>query len=274
MMHHILIQQPTRRERHFRRLPPSPRDRLYPLCMSMKRSWAIVSVFLPATLPLTILLLALLLLTTPLFAADAPAGADEAEGKPATAAQLKALDRDIAAADAAAAKRDLDAALAYVDYTGHEQEALARAMLQYGARQAELKAAVTKHLGKKAWPQAAKALGLPDRPRPARSKRTARVIEGVLFVRSTEAGTEVPYVKIDGVWKLSIREVVYLALRKAGVTTDVEEAVLFTVAGKTAKLLEKRNQHLHDLAEGVKAGELKTVDDLKRKARQGTQDEE
>jgi hypothetical protein len=70
-----------------------------------------------------------------------------APGKPPTAKEMDALDRDEAAAEAAMDAGDLQKALRYVDYFGHEQEAFATAMLEYGKTQRALRRAVEKKFG-------------------------------------------------------------------------------------------------------------------------------
>src|SRR5687768_15349420 len=53
--------------------------------------------------------------------------------------ELKALDRDEAAAEAAADTGDVREALRYFDYFGHEHEAFATAVLKYGRAQRRLR---------------------------------------------------------------------------------------------------------------------------------------
>ena len=216
--------------------------------------------------PARLTIMTMLLFVSPL--AGAAASEDTTTTNPTppdqpTAKQLAALDRDSAAAEAAAAKGDIDTARRYVDLSGHEQEALARAMLEYGAAQASLRKAVIKRFGDTAWREAARTLRMPERSVASRSKRRVRLAEGVLYVKQQGVSTETPYVNVEGVWKLSVRDVVYQAIKgalKDRPPEEIEEATLFGVAGKIAKVLQGRAQTLTGLADAVASGKFESVE--------------
>src|SRR5678815_2358770 len=84
-------------------------------------------------------------------AAKPGAKAPAKPGKPPTATEMEALDRDDAAAETAADAGDMPAALRYVDYFGHEQEDFATAMLEYGRSQRALRRAVETKFGGDTW---------------------------------------------------------------------------------------------------------------------------
>src|SRR2546423_4333660 len=117
------------------------------------------------------------------------AAALAAPAKQPTAKEMEALDRDEAAAEAAMDAGDLQKALLYIDYFGHEQEAFATAMLEYGRSQRALRRAVEKKFGDDAWTQAAKALGVPHHDRD-KEKRTVRRHGGVVYVKNFGAEHE------------------------------------------------------------------------------------
>jgi hypothetical protein len=90
-------------------------------------------------------------------------------------------------------------------------------------------------------------------------RRSARLEGGVLYVRNRRARSEVPYVKADGVWKLSIGGIVRLTLKASlGDEQPVDEATLHAAAGKMAAVVRERNEHLSRIAAGVRAGRLTT----------------
>ena len=191
-----------------------------------------------------------------LHAAAAPLGAATTAVDPQ---ELQALDRDEAAAEAAADAGDFSAALRYMDYFGHEQEAFATAVLEYGRDQRKLRRAVLDKLGDRAWRRAARALGIPRHRRRGREAegRTVRKEGPVVLVRNSGAEHDVPYVKVDGVWKISVRDVLLIAVRtRLGPEAKVEEADLHVLAGKTAKVIRRRGKGMSDLADAVRAGRV------------------
>ena len=193
-------------------------------------------------------------------AARAPA---KPAGKPPTAAEMEALNRDDAAAEAAADKGDLEAALRYVDYFGHEQEDFASAMLEYGRSQRSLRRAVEKKFGEDEWAQAAAALGVPRHQR-GRDKRSVRREGDVVYVKNFGAAHEAPYVNVDGVWKVSVRDVLLTALRaRFGRDMKVEEADLHVLAGKMAKVIRTRAEGLSGLADSVESGGIQSAGALR-----------
>lgn len=219
------------------------------------------------------LLVILTLCATPLHAQpdskrkkDRPGDKPQAARQQPTAKELAELDRHNAAAEKAAEAEDWDEALKYIDYSGHEQEALARATIEYGAAQAKLRTAAVERFGADAWKTAAGALNIPERPRPEKSKRAVRKEEGILYVKNKGAKTEVPYVKVDGIWKLSIRDVVFLAIKGVLGDREVEESTLFLIAGKTAKKQQERNEKLLALARDVEAGTYESAEAFQQAA--------
>jgi len=176
---------------------------------------------------------------------------------------MEALDRDDAAAEAAADAGDMPAALRYVDYFGHEQEDFATAMLEYGRSQRALRRAVETKFGGDTWAQAAAALGVPRHQR-GKDKRTVRREGDVVYVKNFGAEHEAPYVNVDGVWKVSVRDVLLTALRaRFGRDVKVEEADLHVLAGKSAKVIRKRSDGLSGLADSVESGGIKSEDALR-----------
>ena len=182
-------------------------------------------------------------------------GADEA--LPGTK-DLEDIDRDDAAAEAAADRGDLPAALRYMDFFGHEQEAFASAVLEYGRDQRKLRKAVLDSLGERAWRHAAAALGVPHH-RGRGEGRSVRREGDVVYVRNAGAEFETPYVKVNGVWKVSVRDVLLTAIRaRFGEREKVEEADLHVLAGKMATVIRRRSKGLSELAESVRAGRIRT----------------
>ena len=177
---------------------------------------------------------------------------------------LRALDRDDAAAESALSSGDLDAALKYFDYFGHEQEDFCRATLEYRAARQELGRAVLDVLGRRTWARAARALGVPRHNRgrgPA--DRSVRRDGAVVYLRNVGASNEVPYVNVDGVWKVSVREVLVTALRaRFGRIVAYEEADLYVLAGKTGRVLRARASQLSGLAADVRAKRITSAEQL------------
>lgn len=189
-----------------------------------------------------------------------------ADGAP-SAEELKALDRDEAAAEAAMDRGDVREALRYVDYFGHEQEDFATAMLEYGRAQRELRRAVVGAFGQRAWDEAARSLGVPRHG--PKHRRSVRRDAGVVYVKNPGAAHEVPYVRVDGVWKLSLRDVLLTAVTaRFGAEADVEEADLHVLAGKMARVVRARAQGLATLAASVRGRRVASDEEL-RKAVEG-----
>jgi len=189
---------------------------------------------------------------------DAPAAGARCADAPPSKTDLADLDRDDAAAEAAADRGDFPAALRYMDFFGHEQEEFATAMLEYGRDQRKLRKAVVDSLGERAWLHAADALGVPHH-KPRGEGRSARREGEVLYVRNGGAEFESPYVKVGGVWKVSVRDVLLTAIRaRFGQKEKVEEADLHVLAGKMAKVIRGRSKGLSDLAEAVRTGRIRT----------------
>ena len=192
-------------------------------------------------------------------AAVAPADQPSAE-------DLKALDRDDAAAESAIDTGDLQKALRFVDFFGHEQEDFATATLQYGRSQLALRRAVVEAFGEKAWTETATALGVPRHDHD-KGRRSVRREGDVVFVKNAGAEHEVPYVKVGGVWKLSVREVLLVALTaRFGRDVKVEEADLHVLAGKMAKVVRKRSDDLSSLADSVRDGRVRSPGALRKAA--------
>ena len=176
---------------------------------------------------------------------------------------LKALDRDDAAAEAAADAGDVSKALRYYDFFGHEQEDFARATLEYGRSQRLLRTAVINRFGRRTWRRAAAALGIRRHDRD-RTLRTVRREGGVVYVKNAGAEHDTPYVKVNGLWKVSVRDVLLTAVRaKLGKNIKFEEADLHTLAGKTAKVITIRSEGVTKLAKDVDAGRVATPEALR-----------
>jgi len=196
-----------------------------------------------------------------------PAMAARADSTPTTrnaGIDLQSLDRDDAAAEAALEAGDLAAALKYFDYFGHEQEDFCRATLEYRLARRKLEEAVRTSLGNRAWGRTARALGVPRHRRGRGDEgRVARRDDNVVYVKNPGAGNEVPYVYDDGRWKVSARNVLVTALRaRFGSAVEFEEADLFVLAGKTAKVLRARAGRIAALAEDVRLKRVATADQL------------
>ena len=68
-----------------------------------------------------------------------------------------------------------------------------------------------------------------------------------------------PYVKVGGVWKISVRDVLLNAVRaRLGKDVKFEEADLHVLAGKMAKVVRQRGKGMSDLADAVSAGRIAT----------------
>jgi hypothetical protein len=189
-----------------------------------------------------------------------PAGPERAGAAAAapSAGDLEDLDRDDGAAEAAADRGDFPAALRYMDFFGHEEEAFAIAVLEYGRDQRKLRKAVVDSLGERAWRHAAAALGVP-RHRGRGDGRSVRRDGDVVYVRNSGAEFETPYVKAGGVWKVSVRDVLLTAVRaRFGAGEKVEEADLHALAGKMATVIRARGKGLSDLAESVRTGRIRS----------------
>ena len=73
-------------------------------------------------------------------------------------------------------------------------------------------------------------------------------------MKNSGAAHEVPYVLVDGVWKVSVREVLVIALRaRFGKSLSFEEADLYVLAGKTAGVLRGHAAQLSALTKDVRA---------------------
>jgi hypothetical protein len=198
-----------------------------------------------------------------LFVLFLPALSGRAE--PATdRIDLQSLDRDDAAAEAALESGNLDAALKYFDYFGHEQEDFCRATLEYRLARRNLEDAVRASLGDRAWGRTARALGVPRHWRGSGDgERSARRDGDVVYVKNPGAGNEVPYVCVDGRWKVSARNVLVTALRaRFGPAVDFEEPDLYVLAGKPAKVPRTRAARVSALAEDVRAKRVATAEQL------------
>ena len=190
------------------------------------------------------------------FARGAPTSQD-------AAVDLKALDRDDAAAEAALGAGDLESALKYFDYFGHEQEDFARATLEYRVARQKLAEDVRKAMGRRAWGRAARLLGVPRHWRGGDAERSVRREGKVVYLKNPGAGNEVPYVNVGGVWKVSVRDVLITALRaRFGTSVAFEEADLFVLAGKSGRVLRERAARLSSLAEDVRTKRVATVEQL------------
>ena len=201
-----------------------------------------------------------LLLSLLAGAAPAPAAA-----RP-TAQEMEALDRDDAAAEAAADAGDFKAALRYMDFFGHEEEEFATAMLEYGREQRALRGAVVDKLGERAWRQSAAALGVARHSRAKEGRKIRREGE-IVYVRNVGADHDVPYVKVNGLWKVSVRDVLLTGVRaRFGPDEKVEEADLHVLAGKMATVVGQRAKDLAGLAESVQAGRIQSAAALRQAA--------
>ena len=209
-----------------------------------------------------LLLLIVTLIAGPLRAASAPAPA------PAELDDVRALDRDDAAAEAALAAGDVEKALRYFHYSGHEQEAFARATVEYRRARLGLRRSIRAAFGAPAWEQAAADLG-EDKDEPRGRERELRREGDVLYSRSRGARHEVPYVNADGVWKVSVRDVLLTAVRaRFGAGLEYEEADLYVLAGKMAKVLDARSGQFSQLADDVGAGRVTGRRELRARVRQ------
>jgi hypothetical protein len=196
----------------------------------------------------------LLSLLTLAAAAPAPSTAPESP----SLEERKALDRDDAAAEAAADRGDVQAALRYMDFFGHEQEEFASAMVEYGRQQRALRRAVTDKFGEQSWQEAASALGVPRHGR--KDQRSFRREGDVVYVRNKGSQHDVPYVKVNGVWKVSVRDVLLTGVKaRLGKDVKIEEADLHVLAGKLAKVVRQRGKGMAGLAESVRAGRIRTA---------------
>ena len=198
---------------------------------------------------------------------EAPSTGAGSSNATVTEAELADLNRDDAAAEAAADRGDFTAALRYVDFFGHEQEEFATSILEYGRDQRKLRKAVSDRLGERAWRHAAAALGIP-RHRGRDEGRSVRREGDVVLVRNSGAEFDTPYVKVGGVWKVSVRDVLLNAIHaRFGRDEKVEEADLHVLAGKMAAVIRRRAKGLSDLAESVRAGRIRSDPDLREAAR-------
>jgi hypothetical protein len=208
-------------------------------------------VWLRRLLPVPLVLLAL---AAPSRAGDVPDAPDD----------LKALARDDAAAEAAVAAGDVRGALRYFDYFGHEQEDFARASVEYRIARQKLREAVRGAFGRRAWARAAAALGVPPMRRGGDGERPSLRRQGnILYLKQPGGENEVPYVNADGVWKVSVRDVLLAALRaRFGPAVEYEEADLFVLAGKMARVLRGRAEQISSLAEDVREKRVATREQL------------
>jgi len=199
-----------------------------------------------------------------LLALAAPARADTTPAPLSAGVDLKLLDRDDAAAEAAIGAGDVEAALKYFDYFGHEQEDFCRATLEYRLARRKLEDAIRTSLGNRAWGRTARALGIPRHGRGGGdADRSVRREAGVVYVKNSGAGNEVPYVYEDSRWKVSARDVLVVALRaRFGPSVKFEEADLYVLAGKTARVVRARAGRLSALAEDVRSKRVVTADQL------------
>jgi hypothetical protein len=190
--------------------------------------------------------------------------ADVLAPSPVSPAVLEALERDDAAAEKALAAGNVAGAMKYFDYFGHEQEDFARATLEYRLARQKLADAVRDTLGRRAWGRAARLLGVPRHGRgPGKPERAVRRDGAVLYVKNAGAAYEVPYVNTDGAWKVSVREVLVIALRsRFGEAVRFEEADLYVLAGKTGKVLRDRAGKLSALTEAVRARRVASQEQL------------
>jgi hypothetical protein len=205
-----------------------------------------------------------LLLLSVLLVHASVARADSVRTTPGARIDLQSLDRDDAAAEAALESGDLDAAVKYFDYFGHEQEDFCRATLEYRLARRKLEDAVRASLGNRTWGRTARALGVPRHWRGrGEGERSARRQGEVVYVKNPGAGNEVPYVYVEGHWKVSVRDVLVTALRaRFGPSVGFEEADLYVLAGKTAKVLRARGARLSALADDVRAKRVATGEQL------------
>lgn len=213
--------------------------------------------------PMVLLSLALLTLAPPARAAVPTRDV----GPPVDLAELR---RDDVAAEAALAASDLDGAMKYFDYFGHEQEDFARATLEYRLARQKLGDVVREKFGRRAWGRTARALGVPRHGRgPGEFSRSVRREGSVVYVKNSGAGNEVPYVNAGGAWKVSVREVLVTALRaRFGKALVFEEADLYVLAGKMAGVMRGRAGQLAALTDDVRAGRLTSTEQLQAAAEQ------
>jgi hypothetical protein len=208
----------------------------------------------------------LVTLILPLMAASAPAPRAGGEpGVPSAAVsqdELRSIDRDDAAAEKAAASGDVEAALKYFEYFGHEQERFARATVEYRRARHALAEVVTDKLGEDTWRRTAASLGVARHGRRDREPAVRR--EGrVVYVKHGGARHETPYVLSDGAWKVSVRDVLLLALRaRFGVGLTYEEADLHVLAGKMGDVLERRSKRIRTVADSVRTGKIRSRAEL------------
>ena len=200
----------------------------------------------------------------PIAAAAPGLRADVTPAPPAAGspADLRAIDGDDAAAEKAAAAGDVEKALKYFDYFGHEQERFARATVEYRRARHALGEVVTDVLGEDTWRRTAASLGVARHGRRDREPAVRR--EGrVVFVKHRGARHETPYVLSDGVWKVSVRDVLLLAVRaRLGPEAEVEEADLHVLAGKMGDVLHDRSKRIRSVADGVRSGKIRSNREL------------
>jgi hypothetical protein len=102
-----------------------------------------------------------------------------------------------------------------------------------------------------------------SRTGPGKLQRTARREGAVLYVKNAGAAHEVPYVNPDGTWKVSVREVLVIALRaRFGPSVTYEEADLYVLAGKTGKVLRDRAAKIAALTEDLRAKRVASAEQL------------